>query len=88
MTGLRDAASAIRRRTERSARRAVPGMKRFKVLRKEPLLLDAYGSDLRLGEDDVDVDRNARLKIEKGDDVFVGTDDDGDRVVISVVPGG
>jgi hypothetical protein len=84
--GLKKAAQEVRKAAEKAAHRKSPLPERFKVLRKTPLLLEAYGSDLKLSEDDDDLEigRGMRKLISKGDDVLVATDRDGDRVVIAV----
>jgi len=59
-------------------------MERFKVLRLSPLLLEAYGSELKLSanDDDFEIGRGALRKLKVGDSAWVATDRDGDRVVL------
>lgn len=84
--GLKAAASAVRKKAAKTARHVSPTPERFKVLRVKPLLLDAYGSDLKLSEkdDDLEIGRGVRRHLSKGDDVMVITERDGDRVVVAV----
>lgn len=60
-------------------------MERFKVLRKSPLLLESYSSDLKLSaeDDDFEIARGTLRKLQKGDDAWVLTDRDGDRLVMA-----
>lgn len=86
MNGMKRAAAAVRRRAEKSARHVSPLPERFKVTRVKPLLLEAYGSDLKLSEkdDDLEIGRGLRRHLSKGDDVMVVNDREGDRVVVGI----
>lgn len=83
---MKRAAAALRHAAERSARRSSPPLERFKVLRKNPLLLEAYASGQKLseGDSDLEIARGLRRLVSAGDDVMVGTERDGDRVVVAI----
>lgn len=85
MSGVREAASAIRRRAHREARNASPPPERFTVKKKSPLLLESYGSGLTLSanDDDFEIARGLLRRLKVGDSVWVATDRDGDRVVLA-----
>lgn len=83
--GTREFAEMIRRRAHREARHASPPMERFVVLRRSPLLLESYSSDLKLSaeDDDFEIARGIARRLKKGDSVWVATDRDGDRIVLA-----
>jgi hypothetical protein len=60
-------------------------MERFTVVKKSPLLLEAYGSGLTLSanDDDFEIARGLLRKLKVKDSVWVATDRDGDRVVVA-----
>lgn len=82
----KSAAAAVRKTAGKAARRESPPAERFKVVRKSPLLLEAYGSGQKLAEDDSDfeISRGLRRMLSKGDDVMVITDREGDRMAVAI----
>ena len=84
-SGLRQAASAVRKVSRRHALNASPPAERFKVVKLKPhLVVEAYASDRQLSDadDDVEVARGVRRLLAIGDDVRVVTDREGDHLIL------
>lgn len=82
-------ADAIRRVVRAEIANAAPRVERWRVVRKKPLTLEAFGSELRLvdGEDDFDVGRDVRHHAKVGDTVTVLADIHGDYTVVGLASG-
>lgn len=87
MREFRDFAAMVRRIARDVVMRTAPPPEHYKVIRKKPLTLEAFGSDLRLidGEDGFSVPRGIRQHAKVDESILVGTDVHGDKFIIGQV---
>jgi hypothetical protein len=82
-------ADAVRKAAREEAVKASPPPQRYRVVKVNPLVLEAFGSDLRLTEGDEDFEFHAGLKkkVRVGSVVTVLDDDKGDHMALDRLVG-
>lgn len=87
MSGIyRDLAHEVRTTARQEALRAAPPPARYRVVRKKPFTLEAYGSEDRVVDGDDGFDAAAiRTRAKVDDTVLVFTDEHGDRVALALL---
>lgn len=83
----RQLADTVRKIATKVVERTSPPVERYRVAKRKPLTLEAFGSEDRLidGQDDFDVHRQIRIRARVDDTVTVHTDRHGDKVVSGLV---
>jgi len=84
-----DFADAVRKAAREEAVKASPPPQRYRVVKLDPLTLEAFGSDLRLTEGDEDFEFHAGLKrkVRVGSVVTVLDDERGDHMALDRLVG-
>ena len=84
-----DFADAVRKAAREEAVEASPPPQRYRVVKVNPLVLEAFGSDLRLTEGDEDFEFHAGLKkkVHVGSVVSVLDDENGDHMALDRLVG-
>lgn len=90
MSAVQELAARLRAAMREEARRVSPPVRRFKVRRRNPLVVEEMGGDLILeeGDPDVEIDRATLADRPLKDDlVRVHVDEQGDYIIGGVIDG-